>query len=1070
MSSLINSDENNNNNNEEEIILNLMNDIFQYEKKIQEINNLLLNNNSDINKDQSKLTELKKQKLILNHKISEVDQNISQNIKNKDMQLKLKESMKNEIDNKIQEYKYEINTLNSLSFNPIITKKIFPNNKTKNEILTNEEINNILIEAQNINDNPENEEKIIIDEILNLNQNQEKDLIENINNLKSKSHQIDEQLKMLKEEKLTTNIELINFISCKESIDALIKFNHYLIKNYIKESKNKNMNKIDESKTNDENNIYNRNKWTEPINLFLYELCTLDSEEFSVGFNDIIIDLYDINNKSFNDNNKNNLEIPTIKRKSNSYRKDNNTKNIINTNIFSVSKTLKKEFEFFVKKNKNNDISGSKNLLNDFLEKISNIIISKLKLFLSKKYCDLNFSEINKNIMIYLSYYIKSLYYDKIINCSLKFINKEYKCNKKELQNINNDLNIEIKKLELKQKDINQQINYNEREIKKIQNETKKKKLIDDLKNINKINLSKNEQEYLQLCSKINNLILQKDEINSICEKINDEFKSKNEEIESEKNSLNKQILDINNEIKNIEDNLEQKKSKANGEIVEYRKIIEDKYNKIKTQLKKYKKKYGDDIYQYNYLVNNLNKTIKLRNRDNLNIKDLNYIKLTANSEIIPKNENIYKYSIDYSYEDEKNDNNYKKKNKYLNKTADKIYNMEFSSTKSFYNNYEYNNSKTQNNYNNKLKLSKEKRNSNIYSSNKLQKHANYYEKYFITNSNFDNDEHINNKEKEEKKYDIKSSTQSNYYRCISSNNASINNGIIQNSNYTNYFNSRMSFHENSATRIANLLGKYDKYSNVIPFSEVDPYLNNNNQNMNTYRIVQRQFNINENLYYKFSKSNTINNNNNKENELSKTINELKNNILKKEKLSYKYNIFDKIKILTKITFCYFRNINKNTTKYIPMNKISNENLCKSPYYFMKSSISLNNTYKYIRIGLTTQLDPIDINIKDIQYTVVSSSMKKIIEIYRSYKNFCKENNNAIDKDIFIKKEIEKNSNLSYEYIKKCINNKKYNFVLFSETNQQMEFIFCSYEDFKMWINGLSYIIKNKKKLLELIE
>ena len=59
---------------------------------------------------------------------------------------------------------------------------------------------------------------------------------------------------------------------------------------------------------------------------------------------------------------------------------------------------------------------------------------------------------------------------------------------------------------------------------------------MDDLKNINKINLSKNEQEYLQLCSKINNLILQKDEINTICEKINDEFILKKEEIESEKN------------------------------------------------------------------------------------------------------------------------------------------------------------------------------------------------------------------------------------------------------------------------------------------------------------------------------------------------------------------------------------------------------------------------------------------------------------------------------------------------------------------------------------------------------
>ena len=75
--------------------------------------------------------------------------------------------MKNEIDNKMQEYKFKINNLNSLSFNPIITKKIFPINQTKNEILTNEEINNILNDAENLNDNPDDKEKIIIDEILN---------------------------------------------------------------------------------------------------------------------------------------------------------------------------------------------------------------------------------------------------------------------------------------------------------------------------------------------------------------------------------------------------------------------------------------------------------------------------------------------------------------------------------------------------------------------------------------------------------------------------------------------------------------------------------------------------------------------------------------------------------------------------------------------------------------------------------------------------------------------------------------------------------------------------------------
>ena len=1052
---------NENNNNEEEIILNLINDIFQYENKIQEVNNLLIDNNADINNDHTKLSELKNQKLNLNQKISDIDQNLSQYVKNKDTQLKLKESMKNEIENKIQEYKYKINTLNSLSFNPIITKKIFPNNQTQNEILTNEQINDILTNVQNLKNFSEDETNTITDEIINMNKDQEKDLIKNINNLKSKICQIDEQLKMLKEEKYSTNNELINIISCKETIEALIKFNHYLIKNYIKENnENKNINNInniDEEKNSDEE-IYNKNKWTEPTQLYFYELCTLDSEEFSLGFNDIIIDLYDINNnKSFN-NNKIKLELPSIKRNSTNSKKDNNitNNNTINNNVFSISKILKKEFEFFVKKSKNNPTSTDQgdDFMNNFLEKISNTIISKLKLFLSKKFNNQKFSEINKNIIIYLSYYLKSLYYEKIINSCLKFVNKEYKYNKKELQNINNDINVEIKKLELKQKDIHQQINYNEREINKIQNESIKKKLIDNLKNENMINLSKNEQEYLQLCSKINNLLLQRDEVNSICEKINNEFKSKQEEIELEKNKINKQITDINKEIKNIEDNLEQKKLKANKEIIEYRKIIADKYNKIKSQLKICKKKYGDDTEQYNSLVNNINKTIKLKNTDHLNIKDLDNIRLTGNSEIIPKTE-IYKFTIS-SYEDDEKSNFKKNKKRNLNRTGDKIYNLEFSTTKSCSKNLNSNRNNSLNN--NNLKLSKDKKNLKLHTSNKLQKHTNYLKKYFNTNSNQNNDEHNKNEDKDFKS-DKKYFTQTSFYPGFKSISGSMNNTAKTN-NHNNYFNQRMSYHENS-TRITDLL---DKYSKNIPFYEASPNSNkinsvNLHKNIYSLRNDKMPYNINDNTNH--SK------NNNKGDKLSKTINELKNNIIKNEKLSYNY--FEKIKILTKITFCFFRNNNKNFSKYNPINKISNENLCKSPYHFMKSSISLNKSYESIRIGLTTQLDPIDINLKDIEYTVVNSSMKMMIEIYRDYKKYNKNNSDKFDKNLFIKEEMEKNSNLSYEYINKCIDNKKFNFILFVQGNQQMEFIFCSYEDFKTWINGLAYIIQNKKKLLEFI-
>ena len=404
----------NNINEEEEMIANLMNDIFQYEKKIQEVNNLLNNNNADINKNQSKLSELKLKKNNLNQKKLEIEENFSHNLKNKDTQIKLKESMKDEIENKIQEYKYRLNTLNSLTFNPIISKEILSNNKLKNDILSNEQINDILIKIKDIKNISDEDNKIITKDILNINKEQEKTLNININNLKLKISQINEILKMLKEEKYSTTNNIINTISCKESIDALIKFNHYLIKNYSKES-NIQDNLNNENIFNDEvildEEIYNKNKWVSPIKLFFYEICALESEQFSVGFNDIIIDIYDINNLNYNNKTKNDSELTKIISKKNgnyNLKKDN-----INNN-FSISKTIKKEFEFFVKINKNNTLINNDNIKKNFLEKISSIIINKLKLFISKKFQNEKFNEINNNIIIYLSYYVKSLYYEKI--------------------------------------------------------------------------------------------------------------------------------------------------------------------------------------------------------------------------------------------------------------------------------------------------------------------------------------------------------------------------------------------------------------------------------------------------------------------------------------------------------------------------------------------------------------------------------------------------------------------------------------------------------------------------------
>ena len=91
------------------------------------------------------LSNLKKNKIIYQEKISELEKKISEKIKIKEEQIRPKESIRNEIENKIQEFKYQLNTFNVLKFNSIISQEILKNKNSTNDILTNEQINEIIL-------------------------------------------------------------------------------------------------------------------------------------------------------------------------------------------------------------------------------------------------------------------------------------------------------------------------------------------------------------------------------------------------------------------------------------------------------------------------------------------------------------------------------------------------------------------------------------------------------------------------------------------------------------------------------------------------------------------------------------------------------------------------------------------------------------------------------------------------------------------------------------------------------------------------------------------------------------
>ena len=183
-------------------------------------------------------------------------------------------------------------------------------------------------------------------------------------------------------------------------------------------------------------------------------------------------------------------------------------------------------------------------------------------------------------------------------------------------------------------------------------------------------------------------------------------------------------------------------------------------------------------------------------------------------------------------------------------------------------------------------------------------------------------------------------------------------------------------------------------------------------------------------------------------------------------------NKLSKLIPLTKITFCYFREIyqkkNNNIKKYNPLIKITSKELCEFPYNFIKSTISLSKNYKKIKIVPSTQLEPIDFEITSIDNTVVSTGIKALINIYI---NYCKwKMNQKGNLDNFINEQINKYNDLSKEDIEKCISNKNFNFsLILKENKRRFEFIICSYDEFKMWINGMAFIIKNKDEIFNII-
>jgi hypothetical protein len=72
----------------------------------------------------------------------------------------------------------------------------------------------------------------------------------------------------------------------------------------------------------------------------------------------------------------------------------------------------------------------------------------------------------------------------------------------------------------------------------------------------------------------------------------------------------------------------------------------------------------------------------------------------------------------------------------------------------------------------------------------------------------------------------------------------------------------------------------------------------------------------------------------------------------------------------------------------------------------------------------------------------------------------------------FVNKEKNNYPKLNREDLKKCALNNYYDFSIIINSGKRIEFIMLSYNYFKTWINGLTFIIKdkNKNKIISTIE
>ena len=351
--------------------------------------------------------------------------------------------------------------------------------------------------------------------------------------------QIEENLKLLKEEKLSSSNELLNLMSLRENYEELIKFRAKYIFNSSKIKKNNNEKKTENNQNLTEIDLINMNFNEKKVNIEYHDILNIQSISKLCNFIYKIISSNIVANFS-------------------SLLIELNLKSV----IFSCIDTA---FNKFIKNNCNFSINKS----NAFIRDISvNIVNSDIKI--SSIFIEPQFE-------ILLKYIIKLFSVEKTINDELKFVNNDYPYNKNLLKNKKENILNKIN-------DCNKQKKNIETEKQKIKNDCKKMKnymdKMQEYKNILKIKESEIKKIKNEFSSTQNIYQGQINSLQNMNIKLEKEYN--NEDLKHKKEKINQQIeflfKGIKDKIKNINDN-EQKNNFINELIQDIDKCLENDGN-----------------------------------------------------------------------------------------------------------------------------------------------------------------------------------------------------------------------------------------------------------------------------------------------------------------------------------------------------------------------------------------------------------------------------------------------------------------------------------------------------------